>query len=231
MWEDPLFDARGAGTPGHNGLYRARGVARLPVALEQKSRFTPFELAAYDHLRSQRIAPPAPERLRRLLGMTVRQREERFVKETLTQLSSQTRAALDALVKMQMPENDGDAEQGTLFPIRSDLAVIKQGAGALRIEIVLDEIAKLEQLRAIGLPEDLFGDVRAKLVTQYRQRAGTEWPQGSSARFRRVVHWTKRRVLAQHHSRQPPPRNATGNDVSFVLSALVALCSWNSNSA
>jgi hypothetical protein len=95
--------------------------------------------------------------------MTVRQREERFVEETFTQLSSQTRAALDALVKRQMPENDGDAEQRTLFPIRSDLAVIKEGAGALKVETVLDEIAKLEQLRALGLPEDLFWDVPAKL--------------------------------------------------------------------
>jgi hypothetical protein len=83
--------------------------------------------------------------------------------ETFTQLSSQTRAALDALVKRQMPENDGDAEQRTLFPIRSDLAVIKEGAGALKVETVLDEIAKLEQLRALGLPEDLFWDVPAKL--------------------------------------------------------------------
>ena len=91
--------------------------------------------------------------------MTVRQREERFVEETFTQLSSQTRAALDALVKRQMPENDGDAEQRTLFPIRSDLAVIKEGAGALKVETVLGEIAKLEQLRALGLPEDLFGAV------------------------------------------------------------------------
>ena len=54
--------------------------------------------------------------------------------------------------------------------------MIKEGAGALKVETVLDEIAKLEQLRALGLPEDLFWDVPAKLVTQYRQRAGTEWP-------------------------------------------------------
>jgi hypothetical protein len=72
-----------------------------------------------------------------------------------------------------MPENDGDAEQRTLFPIRSDLAVIKEGAGALNVETVLNEIAKLEQLRALGLPEDLFWDVPAKLVTQYRQRAAS----------------------------------------------------------
>jgi len=40
----PASFARGAGTPGRNGLYSARGVARLPVALEQKSRLTPFEM-------------------------------------------------------------------------------------------------------------------------------------------------------------------------------------------
>jgi hypothetical protein len=161
--------------------FRARDESVLVGWLSQRvGSFNPeaeaLKLAAYDHLRSRRIEPPAPERLRRLLGMTVRQREERFVEETFTQLSSQTRAALDTLVKRLIPENDGDAEQRTLFPIRSDLAVIKEGAGALKVETVLDEIAKLEQLRALGLPEDLFWDVPAKLVTQYRQRAGSEWP-------------------------------------------------------
>jgi hypothetical protein len=62
-----------------------------------------------------------------------------------------------------MPENDGDAEQRTLFPIRSDLAVIKEGAGALKVETVLDEIAKLEQLCALGLPEDLLGSLRTTI--------------------------------------------------------------------
>jgi hypothetical protein len=28
MWEDPLLDARGAGTPGHNRLYRAACLSR-----------------------------------------------------------------------------------------------------------------------------------------------------------------------------------------------------------
>lgn len=75
-----------------------------------------------------------------------------------------------------MLESDGDAEQATLFPIRSDLAVIKEGAGALKVETVLDEIVKLKQLRALGLPGGLFRDVPGKLVTDYRQRAGSEWP-------------------------------------------------------
>jgi hypothetical protein len=64
--------------------FRARDESVLVGWLSQRvGSFNPeaeaLKLATYDHLRSQRIEPPAPERLRRLLGMTVRQREERFV--------------------------------------------------------------------------------------------------------------------------------------------------------
>lgn len=51
---------------------------------------------------------------------------------------------------------------------------MKEDAGAVSVETVLDEIAKLKQLRALGLPETLFRNVPAKLVTHYRQRAGSE---------------------------------------------------------
>jgi hypothetical protein len=101
----------------------------------------------------------------------------------------------------EMPENDGDAEQRTLFPIRSDLAVIKEGVGALKVETVLDEIAKLEQLRALGLPEDLFWDVPAKLVTQYRQRAGTEWPR-ELRRYPLAVRYTLPAALCWQRERE-----------------------------
>jgi hypothetical protein len=63
-----------------------------------------------------------------------------------------------------------------LFPVRSELAAVKDGAGAVSVETVLDEIAKLTQLRALGLPEGLFRDVPATLVTPYRHRAASEPP-------------------------------------------------------
>jgi hypothetical protein len=44
------------------------------------------------------------------------------------------------------------------------------------VETVLDEIAKLEELRALGLSEALFRDVLGKLVTHYWQRAASEKP-------------------------------------------------------
>src|SRR5713101_6012106 len=81
-----------------------------------------FKASAYSHLRSQHIEPPATERLRRLLRMAVGQREDRLVAQTAAQLSPATRAALDTLVNTHVPENDGDGDQITLFPMRSELA-------------------------------------------------------------------------------------------------------------
>jgi hypothetical protein len=127
-------------------------------------------------LRLQRLEPPTPERLHRLLRRAVEQYQERLVMETTAQLSPGTRAALDALVKTQAAEDAADAVQMPLFPIRSELAVVKDGAGAVSVQTVLEEIAKLKQLRALGLPEGLFRDVPAKLITHYRQRAGSEPP-------------------------------------------------------
>jgi len=102
----------------------------------------------YGHLRSQRLEPPATERLHRLLRMAVAQREDRLVAEAAVHLSPATRSALDALVQTQAPENAVDTDQMQLFPVRSELAAVKEGAGAVKVETVLDEIAKLQQSAA-----------------------------------------------------------------------------------
>jgi len=99
-----------------------------------------------------------------------------MVAEATAQLMPATRQALDALVNTQIPGNPIDADQMPLFPMRSELAAVKDDAGSVSVETVLDEIAKLQQLRALNLPEGLFRSVPAKLVTHYRQRAASEPP-------------------------------------------------------
>ena len=162
-------------------LFRAEDEPALVAWLSERvlspnSEAEALKIAAYGHLRSQRLEPPATERLRRLLHRAVEQRQERLVRETAAQLSPSTRAALDALVKTQAPEDTADADQMPLFPIRSELAAVKDGAGAVSVKTVLDEITKLKQLRMLGLPEVLFRDVPAKLITHSRQRAASEPP-------------------------------------------------------
>mgnify|MGYP000898506536 CR=1 FL=1 len=133
--------------------------------------------AAYSHLRAQHIEPPGSERLRRLLGEAVRQREHQVIAATVVQLSAPVCAALDALIQTSPSATDeSPMEQTSLFPVRSELATLKEDAGALKVATVLEEIEKLKQLRSLGLPEHLFRDVPAKLVTHYRQRAASEKP-------------------------------------------------------
>jgi hypothetical protein len=150
-------------------------VARLSERVTSPNPET-LRIAGYEHLRSQSIEPPATERLGRLLRMALVQREERLVVEAAAQLPPATCAALDALVKTQAHETVADDDQLPLFSIRSELATVKEGAGAVSVETVLDEIAKLKQLRALGLPEALFRYVPGKLVAHYRQRAASEKP-------------------------------------------------------
>ena len=55
---------------------------------------------------------------------------------------------------------EGASDQAALFPIRSELAILKDDAGAVKVDTVLEELAKLRQLRALGLPETFPGHAR-----------------------------------------------------------------------
>jgi hypothetical protein len=156
-----------------------------------------FKLAAYAHLRRLHVEPPPPERLSRLLRTAVRQREERLCLDTFVQLSLVTRDALDALIHTDAPEDE--AGQVPLFPVKSDLATLKDGAGAVKVVTVHQEIEKLRQLRALGLPDALFEGVPVKVVTHYRQRASREPRAATGAPptpATRALHTTRRVVLA-----------------------------------
>ena len=59
---------------------------------------------------------------------------------------------------------------------RSTLKQLKADPGAISLESVLAEIAKLERLHALGLPADLFSDVSPTVVERFRQRAAAEAP-------------------------------------------------------
>ncbi|WP_263351906.1 hypothetical protein [Acidicapsa acidisoli] len=92
---------------------------------ERVASFNPeaeaFKIAAYGHLRTLRLEPPSPERMRRLLRLAVGQREERMVAEATAQLMPATRQALDALVNTQIPGSAADVDQMPLFPYAPSL--------------------------------------------------------------------------------------------------------------
>ncbi len=146
-------------------------------------------MMALGHLREQHCEPPRSERLWRLLRLAIAHRDERLVSGTAAQLSSDMCRALDALVSTEATEPGRNDDQMALFLVRSDLASVKHDASGFSVEAVLAEIATLQRLRALELPEQLFGGVPTKLVTQYRQLTASE-PSGWYHRGRRRVHTT-----------------------------------------
>lgn len=134
-----------------------------------------LKLLAYERLRTLKLEPPSSARLARLLRSAVAQCEANIFETVSAHLSAETRRSLDTLIS-----TDGDLEadesQQRLFPMRSELAAVKDDAGAVKVETVIEEIAKLKQIRALNLPIDLFHTVPSRFVTQYRQRAAGEKP-------------------------------------------------------
>ena len=95
----------------------------------------------------------------------------------MARLSPTICTALDALIQTEaLGEDEGASDQAPLFPVRSELATLKDDAGAVKVETVLEELATLRQLRALELPDTLFRDTPAKLLAHYRQRAASEPP-------------------------------------------------------
>ena len=125
-----------------------------------------------DFLRGQRLVPPTAERFGRCLRTAVGAQEERWIQGIQRQLSPQTCQALDALISTDAAEEDLQP----LLVIRSTLATLKDTAGRVKVDTVLEELAKLTELRALGLPPQLFQEVPPRIIGQYRRRAASEPP-------------------------------------------------------
>jgi hypothetical protein len=101
----------------------------------------------------------------------------------LERLSGETQHALDDLLVTNA--SDGETDVDAPEHRRSILNELTADAGAISLESVLAEIAKLERLRAVGLPPDLFGDVSLKVVERFGNGPRRQ-PQTSCARTRRL---------------------------------------------
>ncbi|MDQ5853669.1 MAG: DUF4158 domain-containing protein, partial [Chloroflexota bacterium] len=131
--------------------------------------------AAYQWYRSHKIEPPTPDRLERLVRSALRSFEDQLCVTIHARLSPATHAALDALLTTsEVLEEDIGSDAGDLG--RSPLQTLKTEPGPLSLETVFTEVAKLDQIRHLGLPQHLFRDVAPRLLDRYRQRVAAEPP-------------------------------------------------------
>ena len=123
-----------------------------------------------------KIEPPTPGRIERLIKSALRTYETNFFEATLKKLSSDCCAQIDALLTTSDTgdeENQSDSEEITKTSLFNYL---NSDPGRASLDSFLSEITKLQHLRQIGLPDDLFQQVSVKVLHTYKTRAATEPP-------------------------------------------------------
>ncbi len=126
--------------------------------------------AVYVRCRELRLEPPTPERIERLVRSALASHEQQVSTTVRGRLSAKSVEALDGLLTpAKSSVSDGELARAPLVELKTD-------PGPAGLESVLAEIAKLQRLRAIGLPSDLFADVAPKARHGYRQRVQVEEP-------------------------------------------------------
>ncbi|MGW9641305.1 Tn3 family transposase [Streptomyces albidoflavus] len=126
--------------------------------------------------RNDHVEPPAPGQVRRLVGKAVKEFEKRFCRSTLDRLSHATRSRLEDLVADDGTEQGADGNGAAVGGGRSHFTELKTDPGAPGLESLLAEVNKLERVRRLELPADLFADVSEKLAEAWRARASKEYP-------------------------------------------------------
>jgi len=127
--------------------------------------------AAREWCRSQKLEPPSPERLERLVRSVLHRHEDAFCAALLTRLPPKAAVGLDALLRPPVPgEAGGDADEARPPP----LVALRNGTGQASLQSVGEEAAKLACIRAVALPAGLFDGVPSRVLLAYRRRVGAE---------------------------------------------------------
>jgi TnpA family transposase len=149
--------------------------------------------SVYTRCKDERIEPPTPDRVRRLVHTAIHRFDEQLCASIMQRLSTETRTHLDALLTVVIAEaeereetmsteqvaqaeegREGTPEEPAPPRPQSALQALKQDTGPVGLERVLQEIEKLERIHQLGLPADLFAQVSAKTLDSYRQRIAVE---------------------------------------------------------
>ena len=129
-----------------------------------------------DWCREHCIEPPTPQRLERLIRSALYRHEGAFFDAITQQLPLSTRARLDDLLEPEESEPSSGGTSDDPAIVATVFSRLKTDPGPVGLASVLIELEKLEHLRRLDLPVDLFADVPPKILQGYRLRAATEPP-------------------------------------------------------
>ncbi len=148
----------------------------IETVLDQEADLEHLKEVASQRFWSLKIEPPPSGRVERLVRSALRTYETKFFQQTLQKLSPECRTQMDALLITSEPdETDKTQQEKTTFKV-SKFHFLNSEPGRASLNSLLTEITKLQSLRQIGLPKNLFQQVSPKVLKTYSTRAGIEYP-------------------------------------------------------
>ena len=128
-------------------------------------------------MREDLIEPPTAAQINTVIRSALHQADERAIAEVAARLTREEDCPrrLDALVFTD-PTGDNTAEDDEDDAVESVLADIKSHPGNVSLNSLLDEISKLKQVRAVGIPEKVFTGIGVQVINAWRARASAASP-------------------------------------------------------
>jgi len=122
------------------------------------------------------IEPPAADRVDRIVRAAIRAHDERLCACILNRLVPATRERLEALLRPAGDESKEPPSDQSTGRMPALLLWLRGDPGKPSLVSVQDALAKLELIREIGLPADLFNGALPHEIERYRRRVGVEAP-------------------------------------------------------
>ena len=141
----------------------SRDIDRLTEELEQRCR-------------GLKIEPPAADRIERIVRAALHAHDEQFCDEIHGRLPPATRTRLDALLSPATTEPKAAASDEPDSHIPAVLMHVRSDPGGPSVNSLQTELAKLDLIRELKLPADLFDQTRPHEVERYSQRVAVEAP-------------------------------------------------------
>ncbi len=126
------------------------------------------------HLREEKIEPPAPARLRRMIASALRQSEQMLTQRVFDRIPENAAAAMSDLIAAASDSPDmASDENGDLTEL---WAAIKSDPGNVSLRSMQREVAKLLAIESIELPVELFNEIEPPILAGWRARVAVEAP-------------------------------------------------------
>ena len=122
------------------------------------------------------IEQPSMERIDRIVRSAVAAQDELFCSKIFDRLSPATRTRLEALLRPAVVDGHNPEREEVSGTAPAILLQLASDPGRASLASVQDELAKLELIRRLELPADLFDHALPQELERYRQRVAIEAP-------------------------------------------------------